>query len=33
MFNSLKNKSEQLEVAELIKEILEVTKYIDYITD
>lgn len=33
MFNTLKNKSDNIEVADLIKEIIEVTKYVDYITD
>jgi hypothetical protein len=33
MFNSLKNKSNNVEVADLIKDIIEATKYIDYITE
>jgi len=33
MFNILKNKSNDIEVADLIKEIIEATKYVDYITD
>lgn len=33
MFNNLKQKSNNIEVADLIKEIIDSTEYIDYITD
>jgi len=33
MFNELKSKSNNIEVEDLIKEIVDITKYIDYITD
>ena len=33
MFNTLKNKSNDLEVWDLIKEVIQATKYVDYITE